>query len=63
MSDRAIRIGGLLRCCIQSVHEYEGEEIPGVTVIPCTVSDPAPGQRPDTIRLAEDGVWEWDRHG
>lgn len=54
MSERGVRQGGLMRCCIQSVIEYDGPELPGETIIPCF----AGGH--DTIRLAADGIWEWD---
>jgi hypothetical protein len=50
-----MRIGGLLRCCIESTQRYEGPMIAGQTAIPCLYHDT------DTpnIRIADDGVWEW----
>ena len=46
----------MLRCCILSVAEYSGLEVPGETVIGCNYhrdkDEPA-------VRLAADGVWEW----
>lgn len=56
MSKRAIRQGGLFRCCIQSIIEYSGEEIPGKTVIGCKYHK---DQNESSAKLAEDGVWEW----
>lgn len=55
MSERSVRHGGLMRCCLVSIAEYEGEEIPGKTTIPCKYHE----QTEPTAKLAEDGVWEW----
>jgi hypothetical protein len=56
MSERQARVGGLLRCCLASIGEYEGEEVPGETVIGCKYH--ADKNEPQA-RLAADGVWEW----
>jgi hypothetical protein len=56
VSDLPVRTGGLFRCCVLSVAEYDGPEVPGETVIGCNyhkdTSEPA-------VQLARDGVWEW----
>lgn len=52
----SMRIGGLLRCCIDSIGRYDGPKVAGETVIGC-------GHHADpdtpTARIAADGVWEW----
>lgn len=55
MSKRYIRQGGLFRCCIQSILDYEGEETPGKTIIGCTYH-----KDPDEpiAKIAEDGIWD-----
>jgi hypothetical protein len=56
MSQRQVRIGGVLRCCMASVGEYEGPEVPGETVIGCKYHK---DQNEPVMRLAADGIWEW----
>lgn len=58
MSERSIRIGGLMRCCIHSIVEHEGPEIPGETVIGCKYHKDKDKDEPQA-RLAADGIWEW----
>jgi hypothetical protein len=55
VSTRDIRIGGLLRCCVQTIVNYDGPEVPGETEIPCAYHNE---DRP-TARLTPDGVWIW----
>lgn len=54
-----VRIGGLMRCCIETLKELDerGElpTEPGSTVH-CLYEKP---EKPDSMRLANDGVWEW----
>lgn len=51
-----MRIGGLLRCCIDSIQKYDGPMVAGQTVIGCLHhTDPT---KP-AARIADDGVWEW----
>ena len=57
MNERRIRHGGLMRCCIASIYEYEGPQEPGKTVIGCKYH--ADKDKP-MARLADDGVWEWE---
>lgn len=57
VSAKPICHGGLLRCCIKSIMEYDGPEVPGVTGIPCRYGNCDDG-RP-TLLLATDGVWRW----
>ena len=56
MSERTVRIGGLMRCCLQSIAEYNGAEVPGKTVIGCKYHE---DKEEAQARIADDGVWEW----
>lgn len=52
-NQRRVRMGGLLRCCIATVAEMESETQPGDRAA-CTYC------KESTLRVADDGVWEWD---
>lgn len=53
MSDRSIYIGGLFRCCVQSIKEYDGPETEGTTVA-CRAH---PQDGPQAV--VEGGAWRW----
>lgn len=55
MSNRHVRIGGLLRCCIETIRVYEGPEERGTIVTCLHCHQP-------TIIMAYDGVWEWVKY-
>lgn len=46
-----VRYGGLMRCCIKSLDDYEGDEAVG-TVLHCKYCMSG-------MVVAPDGVWEW----
>lgn len=48
-----IRSGGLMRCCLATIDQYEGPVEIG-TVLPCEHCK-------DSMVIALDGVWEWNR--
>lgn len=53
MSDRDLRLGGVMRCCVQTMEDYTGPEKIG-TVLPCKWCK-------QSLIIASDGVWEWNR--
>jgi hypothetical protein len=52
LSKLPFRLGGLMRCCAQTLIEYQGEEKEG-TVISCTWCS--------SKLVVRDGAWEWQR--
>lgn len=52
-NERRIRIGGLLRCCIATVHEIDAMTKPG-DIRECNYC-----HKP-SLRVGDDGVWEWN---
>jgi hypothetical protein len=54
MAGEPIRIGGLMRCCIQTIREHDQPGMEGVTLA-CRHDT---GNRPATIRFRA-GAWEW----
>lgn len=60
MSTRAIHPGGLMRCCLLTIVEYDGEEVPGETRIACRYhGDGAKAE----LAIGEDGAWKWEPEG
>jgi len=56
-----VRIGGLMRCCLQSLHlaASEMDEAPPIgTTISCIHEEDPDNQN---MILADDGVWEWNK--
>lgn len=51
-NERRIRIGGLMRCCLQTISECTAIVGPG-SVLSCRFCS-------DSMRVARDGVWEWN---
>jgi hypothetical protein len=58
MAGHKIEIGGLMRCCIESVRKWQeahaGEEVPERTVIPCRYH-----KGEGMIRRGD--TWHWNR--
>ena len=54
MSERAIYIGGLMRCCIQTIREYDGPESEGLA-IPCKFHEDA-----SKVIVIKNGAWQWN---
>ena len=52
-NERRVRIGGLLRCCIATIDGIEEETVPG-DVHECQYC------HQPTLRVADDGIWEWN---
>jgi hypothetical protein len=50
--NRALRIGGVQRCCIATLDDYTGPDVEG-TVLPCTYCT--------SSLIMRDGAWEWNR--
>jgi hypothetical protein len=49
-----IRIGGLLRCCVETFRDAQTQgTLPASGVLPCKYCK-------SSLRLADDGVWEWN---
>lgn len=53
-----LRIGGVMRCCIATLADYEGIDGEGVemsegTVLPCKYCK--------SSLIVRDGAWEWNR--
>ncbi len=58
-NERRIRIGGLMRCCIETIRTTDIRTDIG-EVLQCKFTDDPddPGHR---LIVADDGVWEWLR--
>lgn len=54
MKDEPIRIGGLLRCCILSIHEHEYQGVEG-SVLQCKYCTGG-------SMIFHDGAWEWNKN-
>jgi hypothetical protein len=52
MAERQLRIGGVMRCCIATLNDYEGPDEEG-TVVPC--------RHCSSSVIFRDGAWEWNR--
>lgn len=49
---KPIRIGGLMRCCTETIRAYEGPQDEG-TVLACRYCS--------ETSIVRDGAWEWNR--
>ena len=53
MTDKKpIKVGGLMRCCVQTYREYDGPEHEGTVLLCKWCSD---------SMIVKDGVWQWNR--
>lgn len=56
------RAGGLMRCCIQTLYDNaEKHQLPTVpgAVLDCNSYIPMSTHENPTLKLAEDGTWQW----
>lgn len=49
-----------MRCCLLTIVEYDGEEVPGETRIACRYH--GDGTKAE-LAIGEDGAWKWEPEG
>lgn len=60
VKDHRVRIGGLMRCCLETLNLRADDQVPMNGVMECEY------ERKPRIRLGEDGVWRYlgaQQHG